>query len=182
MPYGNLFLFFLFGFVVMGFAQPPPEFTAGFKTIHLVDSSRIYKPDTGKGDRLHFRPIDLDIWYPAPSTTSGEPMLFEDLFQLHEQRAIAYQDETDYVGISEELIMYFAAGFGLEATEGQRLLKKPTSSYLKASEAPGISPLIVYMSGYNGMGWESFRLLEQLAENGFVVVSISSVGTYLSSG
>ena len=164
----------------LGAAQRPPAYKAGFQTVRLVDSSRTYKPGTTQADRLHYRPLDLDIWYPATTRGSeaGEPMLFEDLFRLHEQRAIAYQDETDYAGISEELILYYAAGFGLEATDGNRLLKKPTSSYLNTPSAPGSFPLIMYMAGYNGMGWESYRLLEQLAENGFVVVSISSVGVY----
>lgn len=172
------FFIFVFGFAFVGFAQESTPYAAGFKSIHLEDTSRIYKPGTKEGDRLHYRPVDLDLWYPASPSTEGNPMLFKDLFQLHEQRAMAYQDETDYSGISEELILYFAAGFGMEASDGKRLLRKQTSTYHRAPVAPGTFPLIVYMAGYNGMGWESYRLMEQLAENGFVVVSISSVGAY----
>ena len=171
-------LLFLFGVIFSGFSQGNPQYRAGFESVHLVDSSRTYKPGTSPSERLHYRPLDLDIWYPVPTDEVDEPMLFEDLFQLYEERAVAYQDETEYSGISEELIMYLAAGFGMEAMDGKRLLKKRTSSYSGTTIATGSFPLIIYMAGYNGMGWESYRLLEQLAENGFIVVSISSIGAY----
>jgi hypothetical protein len=171
-------LLFLLGSIFTGISQETPEYRAGFATVHLVDSSRTYKPGTSPSERLHYRPLDLDIWYPAIISEVAESMLFGDLFRLHEERAVAYQDETEYSGLSDELIMYLAAGFGLEAMDGKRLLKKRTSSYSGARMAAGSFPLIFYMAGYNGMGWESYRLLEQLAENGFVVVSISSIGAY----
>lgn len=150
---------------------------AGFRTIHLTDSSRIYKPGTSEKDPLHFRPVDLDIWYPSDST-NGEVLLFEDLFKLHETRANTYQNETDYTGFSDELILYMAAGFGLEATEGKKLLKIKTDSYKDSPQALGNYPVILYMAGYNGMGWENYHLLESLAKKGFIVISISSIGKY----
>ena len=45
--------------------KEPESYKAGFKTIHTVDKSRIYKPKTDTTDYLHYRPIDLDIWYPS---------------------------------------------------------------------------------------------------------------------
>ena len=153
------------------------HYAAGFRTIHLTDSSRIYKPNSSENDKLHYRPIDLDIWYPSEQKP-GQALLFEDLFRLHEIRANEYQNDTDYTGFSEELILYLAAGFGLEALEGKKLLKVKTDSYKNAPPINGNHPVILYMAGYNGMGWENYRLLEKLAENGFVVVSISSIGTY----
>ena len=178
MCFRSFVLLFLLGSIFTGFSQVKPKHRVGFATVHLVDSSRTYKPGTSPSERLHYRPLDLDIWYPAITGEVAEPMLFGDLFRLHEERAVAYQDETEYSGLSDELIMYLAAGFGLEAMDGKRLLKKRTSSYSGARMAAGSFPLIFYMAGYNGMGWESYRLLEQLAENGFIVVSISSIGAY----
>jgi hypothetical protein len=152
-------------------------YNAGFKTIQLKDSTRVYKPNTSKTDKLHYRPLDLDIWYPS-NEKSGTRLRFEDLFKLHEERANRYQDENDYTGYSDELILYLAAGFGVDAKNGQRLLKVKSSSFENIEPAKGNFPLVIYMAGYNGMGWESFRLLERLAENGFVVLSISSIGKY----
>jgi hypothetical protein len=77
-----LFLLFLF-ISTFGNAQKEISYNAGFKTIHLIDSSRSYKPDTGQNDKLHYRPLDIDLWYPSQSKQSKR-MLFEDLFRLHE--------------------------------------------------------------------------------------------------
>ena len=171
-----LLLLFLF-ISTFGNAQKEISYNAGFKTIHLIDSSRSYKPDTGQNEKLHYRPLDIDLWYPSQSKESKR-MLFEDLFRLHEQRANFYQDEEDYTGFSDELVLYLAAGFGLDAKDGKRLLKVKTDSYFEAFIANGEFPLVIYMAGYNGMGWENYRLLESLAENGFTVLSISSIGRY----
>jgi hypothetical protein len=160
-----------------GDSQESHLYNAGFKTMQLIDSSRIYKPNSPETDRLHYRPLDLDIWYPS-TEKRGNRLLFEDLYRLHEERANKYQDEIDYTGYSDEFILYLAAGFGVEAKEGKRLLKVKSESYENVSPSNGRFPLAIYMAGYNGMGWESYRLLERLADNGFVVLSISSIGTY----
>lgn len=161
----------------LGMTQDSKSYHVGFKTIQLLDSSRIYKPNSPETDRLHYRPLDLDIWYPS-NEVGDDKLLFEDLFGLYEERANKYQDETDYTGFSDELVLLLAAGFGLEPKDGKRLLKVGTESYKNTSVANGKFPLVVYMAGYNGMGWESYRLIERLAEKGFVVLSISSIGTY----
>lgn len=176
----NLKIFLLFSGLIAfsGFSQESkPQYNAAFKTIQLIDSSRIYKPNTSETNVLHYRLLDLDIWYPSEEK-KGRQMLFEDLYKLHEERANKYQDETDYTGISDELILYLAAGFGVDLKEGKRLLKVKTESYKNAAAANGKFPLVIYMAGYNGMGWESYRLLERLAQNGFIVLSISSIGRY----
>lgn len=174
----KIFLLLFCAITSSGFSQESEtRYNAAYKTIHLIDSSRTYKPNTSQTDRLHYRPLDLDIWYPSEEK-KGKRMLFEDLYRLHEERANNYQDETDYTGISEELILYLAAGFGVDPKEGKRLLKVKTESFENSPAADGKFPLVIYMAGYNGMGWESYRLLERLAENGFVVLSISSIGRY----
>ncbi|MGS0523797.1 carboxypeptidase-like regulatory domain-containing protein [Zobellia nedashkovskayae] len=163
---------------LQGFSQEENlEYSAGYKTIHLLDSSRIYKPNANESDRLRYRPLEIDVWYPSDSKT-GKSMLFGELFQVLEERSNKFQDETDYTGFTEELATLFAVGSGLKPEEGNKLLKLTTESY--ANLAPSIEdfPLIIYMAGYNGMGFESYRILEKLAENGFLVVSISSVGRY----
>tara|TARA_R110002051_G_scaffold109676_1_gene182373 strand:+ start:465 stop:1520 length:1056 start_codon:yes stop_codon:yes gene_type:complete len=170
-------LYFILFINFYGTSQESKSYKVGFRTIQLTDSSRIYKPNTSDTDRLHYRPLDLDIWYPS-TVKNGDRLLFEDLYRLHEERANNYQDDTDYTGMSDEFVLYLAAGFGVEATDGKRLLKVKTESFENIPPANGKFPLVIYLAGYNGMGWESYRLLERLAEKGFVVLSISSIGTY----
>jgi hypothetical protein len=149
---------------------------AGFKAVKLVDTSRMYKPNTTESDRLHYRPVDLDIWY--PSSTKGDTQLtFGDLFEFLEQRANQYQD-TIYTGIVEELAQFYAIESGGETDGGTKLLRAQSNSYAGSHPSNKEFPLIIYMAGLNGMGFENFKILERLAERGFIVVSVWSVGRY----
>ena len=62
----RIFLF-LVAVTFIGFAQDDSAaaYNAGFLTIRTVDNTRIFKPDAINSDRLHYRTLDLDIWYPT---------------------------------------------------------------------------------------------------------------------
>jgi len=149
---------------------------AGFKSFRLKDSTRIYKPNTEVTDNLHYRPVDLDIWYPS-NEKKGKALKFGDLFSLFEQRAVSYQDNEDYTGITNELAQFYVAELGA-GTDGQKLLNIQTNSFSNLKPSATKHPVIIYMAGFNGMGFENFKILEELAQNGFLVVSIWSVGRY----
>lgn len=149
---------------------------AGFKSLQLKDSTRIYKPNTESTDALYYRPVDLDIWYPS-NEKNGEPLRFGDLFRLFEQRAVSYQDNDDYIGITKELAQFYVAELSVE-TDGEKLLNIQTNSFSNLDTSGAKHPVIIYMAGFNGMGFENFKILEELAKNGFLVVSIWSVGRY----
>ena len=152
------------------------SYNAGFMTLRTVDSTRIFKPDSSKMDSLHYRPLDLDIWYPSIEK-SDTRLSFGYLFGLNEERANLYK-EGDFTGITEEYAMFFAATLGLDSKKGVGMLKIKTDSYKNAAIAKGKYPLIIYMAGYNGMGYENYKLIEKLTEKGFIVVSVWSVGLY----
>ena len=152
-------------------------YQAGFKTYKLIDSARIYKPGTPESHPLHYRPVELDVWYPSTKKTS-ERLFFKDLFGLLEERAVKYQDNDDYSGLMEELALFFAIEMGLTVESGKKLLDVETDSYENAPPAQDKFPLIIYMAGFNGMGFENFKILENLAKNGYVVVSVWSMGRY----
>lgn len=178
MKYISIALFLSLTFFHNGLAQEfsKAHYYAGFMTLHLVDSSRTYKPDSPKTDSLHFRPIDLDIWYPSDHK-KNEPLDFGDLFKLFEQRASNYQNETDYSGLTEELARFYVAELGV-GIDGQKLLAVKTNSFANLLRLEEKFPVIIYMAGFNGMGFENFKVLENLTQNGFIVISISSVGRY----
>ena len=158
------------------------DFQVGFKTLKLKDSSRIYKPSTSSDHPLHYRPVEIDIWYPSRDRGVA-PMTFGDLFQLFEERAVLYQEEEDYSGITEELAQFYVAELGVGGN-GQKLLGIKTNTYSnltpfisKDSSSAG-RPVIIYMAGFNGMGFENYRILEELAQSGYVVIAMWSVGRY----
>ncbi|MGA9270791.1 MAG: hypothetical protein WBV45_09235, partial [Lutimonas sp.] len=164
---------------IAGYGQ---EYHVGFQTLKLTDSSRIYKPGTLPDHPLHFRPVELDIWYPSKEK-SGEAMTFGDLFRVFEERAVLYQEEEDYSGMTVELAQYYVAELGV-GTDGQQLLSIGTDSYsnltplFSENSLNQTGPMVLYMAGYNGMGFENYRAIEELARSGFLVVSIWSVGRY----
>ncbi|MEM7109382.1 MAG: CocE/NonD family hydrolase, partial [Bacteroidota bacterium] len=151
-------------------------YRAGFKSIQLRDSARVYKPDTDFTDSLHYRPVDLDIWYPT-AEKPNTPLTFGDLFTLFEQRAIQYQDNEDYSGLTKELAQFYVVELGV-GTDGDRLLDIKTNSYENLNPTNGKLPVILYLAGFNGMGFENYKVLERLAQEGYIVVSIGSVGRY----
>ena len=151
-------------------------YQAGFKTIHTVDKSRIYKQNTDTTDYLHYRPIDLDIWYPSDSSAADTLLLVHDLLGLLEQRANYYTASNAGNGIAGQIAQLFCTGF--KCSDSTKLLSFKTNSFKNAAAANGNFPLIIYMTAFNGMSYENFALFEALAKKGFVVVSISSIGRF----
>ena len=171
-----LYLFLLLPIFSIGQQNQNDKKYAGFISISLVDRDRVYKPETVISDSLHFRPVDLDIWYPSEQK-NGKQLTFGDLFNLFENRAVKYQDNEDYSGLTSELAQFYVAELGL-GTDGHNLLGIKTNSFENLKPSLKNNPVILYMAGFNGMGFENYRVLERLAQNGFVVVSVWSVGRY----
>ncbi|WP_234572449.1 alpha/beta hydrolase family protein [Rhodohalobacter sp. 614A] len=172
-------VFFTFSLNGYGQELDAPSYQAGFKIISLTDSSRIYKPNTSPTDRLHYRSLELDVWYPAQNENSSTgKMYFRDFLESFEDRANRFQDENDYTGMALNLAQSFAVGLGLEPDKADSLLNYETNSYPNAEIADGKFPLILYLAGFNGMGFENNISLENLAQHGYIVVSIWSVGRY----
>lgn len=144
------------------------ENQVGFKIISTYDSSRTYKPDTSISDKLHYRPIDIDLWYPADITPSDTNASFTDLVHLLEQGSNFYGDTRTYDGLTDELLQYMCAG--LKCTDYNILKRVRTESYVNAKPIGEQFPLIIYLAGFNGMSYENYLLFESLAKKGFVVV------------
>jgi hypothetical protein len=152
------------------------SYTPGFRIIQTADKSRIYKPDTDTTDNLHFRPLDIDIWYPARASETDSPLLFRDILHLLEKRANYYTASNKWTGITSLVAQSFCEGF--KCSDTTRLLNFKTQSFMKASPVDKIFPLVIYLCAFNGMSYENFTLFETLAKNGFIVVSINSIGRY----
>ncbi len=148
----------------------------GFRVIHAVDSSRVYKPNSPTNDYLHFRPLDIDLWYPALANDNDSILTFGDVFGLLESRANYYTASTAWAGITNKYAASFCEGF--KCSNPETLLRFRTNTRRNAAATPGRFPLILYLASYNGMSYENTALLERLATEGYIVASISSIGSW----
>jgi hypothetical protein len=168
MRYASLLVLLLTG-------HPTIAQQAGYRNLALTDTSRHYKPGAQPGDRLYYRPVEIDCWYPATSPAS-QPIPYGEFLQLFQQRANRFQDDTIYASLAGETAQYLCAG--LEIKDTASLTGLPTRSYRDASSTRGRFPLILYMCSYNGMCFENTRLFEILARRGYIIAAITSVGRY----
>jgi len=152
------------------------NYRAGFKSMRTVDKSRIYKHGTDTTDYLHYRPLDLDIWYPAQDSPADSVLLFKNFLGLLEERANYYTASTTATGLTKQLAQSFCEGW--KCSDPDRLLTYKTSSHKNAKSAGRKFPLVLYLSSYNGMCYENVALFEKLANKGYVVLSINSIGRY----
>jgi hypothetical protein len=151
-------------------------FFAGFKIIETKDTTRIYKPNTDKSDYLHFRPLDIDVWYPASTSANDTTLLFRNLLGLLETRANYYTASNAGNGIAPQIAQFFCDN--LKCSDSTKVLNFKTQSFKNAKPIEGKFPLVIYISAFNGMSYENFTLFEELAKKGFVVASISSIGRF----
>jgi pimeloyl-ACP methyl ester carboxylesterase len=163
----------LTSFAALGQEQ---DYQIGFKVISTYDSSRTYKPSTSTSDKLHYRPIVIDLWFPADITSSDTTASFADLVYLLEQRSNFYDDTRTYGGLTAEMLQYICAG--LNCTDSDILKRVNTKSYVNAQPIEQQFPLIIYFAGFNGMSYENYLLFESLTKKGFVVASVGSIGRY----
>jgi hypothetical protein len=171
-------LFYFAPSISIGQTSSSIHYFAGFKTLNLKDTTRTYKPNTHRNDRLHFRPIDVDIWYPS-NEKGKEPITFGDLFRLFEQRAIEYQEDTDYTGLTEELAAFYVAQLGI-GTNAKLLLDIRTQSFADLIPSDEQHPTIMYMAGFNGMGFENYKLLEKPSVGPRMLALPASVASYIA--
>lgn len=161
-------------------STPRPEtsssFKVGYANLIEVDSGRTYKQNTSIGIKLHFRPIEIDFWYPAQTSNSTSPVPYGFFLNLLQQRSNRFQDDTVYRQMTSELVAYLCAN--LKISDTSKLIQMPTVSYLNAIPFQKRFPLILYFCSYNGMSYENIVLFEYLASHGYTVACITSVGRY----
>ena len=154
----------------------PTTYMPGFTVIHSTDTSRIYKPNTTAVDYLHFRPIDIDLWYPAQASEKDSVLTFGQAVGLLESRANYYTASTAGNGLTTNLAKSLCKS--VKCAMPDRLLQQRSGTYKNVPGAKGRFPLILYMASFNGMAYENIALLEDLVREGYIVASISSIGSW----
>jgi pimeloyl-ACP methyl ester carboxylesterase len=148
----------------------------GYNNLLLTDSSRIYKPGTQINNRLHYRPLELDLWYPATPSASASPIEYGQLLQLLQDRSNRFQNDTVFTNLTQDLVASLCAGLNINDTATFTHIR--TNSYENAASVRQSFPMIIYLCSYNGMSFENIHLLQNLASHGYIVASITSVGRY----
>jgi hypothetical protein len=147
------------------------SYQAGYRELQFTDSLRRYQPLTSAGNRLYYRPVHIDCWYPTEAKTKNA-LDYRYFLSLFERRANGFQTETQYDSVATEMLSQFT---GKASVAPAKLL---THTLPNVKPAAGQFPIIVYLCAYNGMSYENVALFEQLAQAGYYLISVSSVGRY----
>lgn len=154
----------------------PAVYQTGFKVLQAYDSSRLF--DTSRADHTgpYYRPVKIDLFYPADAQPAQPPLLFGDMLDQYEQR-FNYSTPPDTCRkASLELAKIYGEYLHLDSPA--RLLNYPTQTYRNLPPIQKKCPLIIYTAGMNGSSYENIALFERLTRQGYVVAAISSVGLY----
>lgn len=170
-------VFFLAIVVLTSCGRSTPHYIAGYKTVSMVDSARIFNPGVANDHPMHFRPIDIDLWYPADSVADpGAPIEYGYFLGMLESRAFRYLGDPAIKGFTAQMASNFVEQ--LKCSDTSRLLHYKTSSYLDLDRSEGRFPLVIYLCSFNGMGYENVPFMEALVKEGYVVASVNSIGRY----
>lgn len=154
--------------------QKKQRFIVGFRSIQTYDTQRSF--DTTRTDSLRFRPVKIDLFYPATQPADKAPLPYQFFLNLYAKRIDFKLPADSCQKVGYELAQYYSRRLSLKSSA--RLSALATQSYLSAPLATGHFPLVIYCPGYNGMSYENTVLLEHLAQQGYYVAAISSVGLY----
>ena len=147
-------------------------FSVGFKTLLTVDHSRSYRflsrPEAGG------RPMRLFIWYPTRRSKPGPYLRFADYVYSQSLEKEAHQltsaDKSNFDKRLTETLSFF----NVEDEQVDLLLKAETKAIRNAHEIKGRFPLVIL--GNVGEGFYYSSIAEYLATNGYVVVTLPSIG------
>lgn len=157
-------------------SEEEKDYEVGFKTTRIYDKARRYLPDVDSTNSLYYRPLDIDIWYPAQESPNDSLITFGEYFNLFEQRVNFYTASTIGKGMAGKFAGILAEGF--KCSDSTRILKLPTQTCRNAGSINGNFPVVLYMASYNGMAYENYLLFETLVKKGYVVVGINSIGRF----
>ena len=129
-----------------------------------------------KTDNLHFRPIDIDVWYPATPLPLDSLLRFGSFLQTLEDRANFYSAPQKFDSIPQTVAKSFCDGFA--CSKPDLVLQFHTATYDKPKPVAKRFPLIVYLASFGSMGYENYLLFESLAQKGHVVACVNSIGRY----
>ena len=137
---------------VVNLPAPTGPYVVGTTTFKLVDESREEVFSAENGD---YRTVLVTAWYPVDDVAGLKP--------------VSYWDEAGITGRAYSLSAYIGTYWYTHLNQVQ------TNSYRDVMIAQGEQnyPVIIYSHSYNGLNTENTILFEQMASQGYVVLSIA---------
>lgn len=150
----------------------PGPYTVGYKTLRINDITRHYFGNV--------RPLQIYVWYPATVQKGEQQMHFKDYFN---DAAYDWGSEAKTVeGLRKYLLRDFRISAlspsypaGLPDSTFNSIMDTPIPVYREATLSKEKFPVLLHLHS-NGALSQSV-MLEYLASNGYVVMSVSSYGS-----
>ena len=147
-------------------------YSVGFKTFLWSDNSRQFKFQNQT--QSVNRPIRVFVWYPTTKSKSANFLNFGDYVYSSSLTKDTSQLTTAEKSEFEKKLVTTLEFFEVTAEQVANLMKAETKAIADAPEKKGKFPLIVL--GNVGEGFYYTSTAEFLAANGYIVVSLPSLG------
>jgi len=149
------------------------NYTVGFERIFTKDYSRNYL--SKEDSTFNPRPMQIGIWYPAKAEdkVKGKELNFGYYLSLENSEESLDVTDSDDIGKAKEKYATLIRGINIET-----VFNELQTSKLDVPRLTGSFPLIIYASSQGSSGYENHLICEQLASNGYIVVTTTSKGAY----
>lgn len=151
------------------------RFQAGFTNTVLFDSTRYYLTHHNSGTINPYRPIYVNIWYPATKPQKATELKFSDYVYAGltpKPASLLTLNEKDSL---KQILSDNLSYFSVTETDVQRMLSMPMQGKHNATPIRKKFPMVIISGATNGSPFYFATLGEALATSGFVVVAISSL-------
>lgn len=147
-------------------------YSVGFKTLLLSDSSRQFKFKNQTNPVA--RPIRAFVWYPTAKSTNTQFIKFADyVFASNLMKESSKLTAVEKDELQKKLVMTLEF-FAVTTEQVDSLMKAETKVIADSPEKKGKFPLLIL--GNVGDGFYYSSTAEFLAANGYVVISLPSLG------
>jgi len=153
-------------------------YNIGYKSLVYKDYSREYNTlnrELHLTDSINnYRIITTSMWYPSNITELDKKVYFGDFLQT-----IELNEKKDY-NIKDLVIKpvdKFADYYNISEQHLSQITNYPTQSFFNSDYFPEKFPLIIYIPGMNGFSFDNHILCEEIAKQGYVVISFNSKGS-----
>jgi tetratricopeptide (TPR) repeat protein len=169
-----ILLVYEFGFGQSGDIK---SYDVGFKYFKTTDNSRNYFVEN---DTVN-RPMLIHYWYPGQKNTESKNMPFKDYIDLIAIREDFKKNRNEIDQMSEEFIDAYLGfskqQFGIDTTiTTGDVLYSPVKAIYNAKPIVDKFPLIIYAPSNSKSAVQNHIMCEDLASNGYCVVSVGSAG------